>query len=687
MLSYVASGLIALSVSAIGLTVWGLRADAIHEADANAGNIAAVLSEQLARSIQSVDIVLTDVRDQTIKQAQSSQEEFDQYIRSRDLYEFLRDRLGRLSQADFIAIIDRDGQVATTTQRWPAAKMDVADRDYFRHFRHEKGDGIYISNLLMNQVTGESTIFVSKIINGAHNEFLGVVLVGLGVSYFEGIYKSITPLHDQSFALLHPDGTILIRYPGAIDRSNQKMPAASPWYKVAAAGGHYWSPGFFDGQARLVAVQPLHDYHLVINVTVSEAAALAHWYRRATLIAIGTVLALMCSALLLKILSTQLRRLLMSEAALAEREASLAERTLELQRANDHVDAALQNMSQGLCMFDSDGRLVICNARYLRMYNLSADVIKPGSTVREMIEHCRQRATFIGDPKEYEFKLRTAARNREKINVTVELADGRVIEVVSQPIADGGWVATHEEITERKQYEARIAHLAHHDVLTGLPNRTAFNERFATALGRAKKAGEQFALVCLDLDRFKYVNDLFGHAVGDALLCEVAKRLQAVIGGAFLARIGGDEFTVIVAGTRPLEATARLAERIVTALGDYIQIDGQKLTANASVGIAIYPNDATDGDKLICNADAALYCAKADGPGSYRFFEPEMDRELRERRQTQHDLTSALAKGEFQIVYQPEALIDGTVIGFEALVRWRHPTPWFYSAFGFYSAC
>ena len=139
--------------------------------------------------------------------------------------------------------------------------------------------------------------------------------------------------------------------------------------------------------------------------------------------------------------------------------------------------------------------------------------------------------------------------------------------------------------------------------------------------------------MCLDLDRFKYVNDLFGHTVGDTLLCEVAKRLKAVIGGAFLARIGGDEFTVIVTGTQLLDATARLTERLVTTLGDYIQVDGRKLTANASIGVAIYPNDATEGEKLISNADAALYRAKAEGPGSYRFFEPEMDRQLRERRE------------------------------------------------------
>jgi hypothetical protein len=281
MLSYVAFGLIASSVLAIGLTIWSLRADAIQEANANIGNIATVLSEQFARSIQSIDIVLTDVREQAEERAPSAQEEFDQQIRSRDLYEFLRDHLSRLSQADFIAIIDRDGHIANTTQYWGTSKINVVDRDYFQHFKRENDDGIYISELLTDRVTGAPTIFVSKRINSADNDFRGIVLVGLGSSYFQNIYNSITPLHDQSFALLHADGTILIRYPAAIDRSNQKLPAGSPWYKlVAAGGGHYWSPGYFDGQARFVAVHPLHDYPLVVDVAVSEAAALAHWYAR-----------------------------------------------------------------------------------------------------------------------------------------------------------------------------------------------------------------------------------------------------------------------------------------------------------------------------------------------------------------------------------------------------------------------
>jgi diguanylate cyclase (GGDEF)-like protein len=674
-LSYIALGLVTLSVLAVALTVWGLRSDAIEDAQTDTANIVTVLSEQLARSIQSIDIVLTDISEQTQAQSRLAQNEFDKRIPSHDFYEFLKERLGRLSQADFIGINDKDGQVTITTQEWPTPKLNVADREYFQHFKDNDDTGIYISAPVTNRLTGAPMIFFSRRINDANNKFLGVVLVGSRLSYFEGIYSSITRLHNQSFLLLHRDGRIILRYPDAVDRSNEKMPEGSPWYKlVAQGGGHYRSPGYFDKEARFVSVQPLPDYPLVIDVAISEAAALANWYRRATLIGIGTVLGLICSAFLLKMLSKQFHRLLASETALAEREASLAEKTCDLQSANARIDAALNNMSQGLCMFGGDGRLVICNGRYIRMFDLSPEVVKPGCTLLEMLEHRRERGSFMNDPAEYDAKIRAAARDGKKLNVTIELQDGRVIEVVNQPTVDGGWVATHEEITERKRSEARIAHLAHHDVLTTLPNRAAFNERFATMLEHAKRSSERFSLVCLDLDRFKYVNDLFGHAVGDALLCEVAKRLKAAVGNAFLARIGGDEFTIIVTGTQLLDVTSRLAERVVASFGEPMQVDGQKLMLNVSVGVAIYPNDATEGEKLICNADAALYRAKAEGPGSYRFFEPAMDRDLRERREIQHDLASALENGEFELVFQPEARIDRTIIGFEALVRWRHPT-------------
>lgn len=308
----VAVGLIGLSVLAIGLTIWGLRADAIRDADTDTGNIAVVLSEQLARSIQSVDIVLGDIRDKLHVQSALSESDFTRWIAGRRTYDFLKTRLARLSQADFIALVDKDGRLATTSRIWPTPAGRFADRDYFRHFKSGGADanGLFISKLLVNRISGQPMIFLSKRISGPHGEFFGVVLAGLRLNYFEGIYNSITRLRHQSFELLRRDGTVLIRHPEALKPGTLKMPADSPWYGlVASGGGHYRSPGYFDGQARFVTVQPLKDYPLVVDVAVSEAGALQNWSRHAFLIAFGTALALICFGVLLMSLSNQFQRL------------------------------------------------------------------------------------------------------------------------------------------------------------------------------------------------------------------------------------------------------------------------------------------------------------------------------------------------------------------------------------------
>ncbi len=236
-----------------------------------------------------------------------------------------------------------------------------------------------------------------------------------------------------------------------------------------------------------------------------------------------------------------------------------------------------------------------------------------------------------------------------------------------------------QDITERKRAEERIAHMAHHDPLTDLPNRTAFHDSLLAAVARARADGESFAVMCIDLDRFKEVNDVFGHAAGDGLLCEIAKRLQAVCGSAFLARLGGDEFTIIcTGGTQPAAAEA-LADRLLHALESDIEAVGQILRAGMSIGVAVYPNDGETAEVLLANADAALYRAKAEARGSVRFFAAEMDKHLRERRALQHDLRVALARGEMALHYQPQASIAGEIIGFEALARWKHPTRGFVS--------
>jgi diguanylate cyclase (GGDEF)-like protein/PAS domain S-box-containing protein len=264
-------------------------------------------------------------------------------------------------------------------------------------------------------------------------------------------------------------------------------------------------------------------------------------------------------------------------------------------------------------------------------------------------------------------------------------ADGSEIEVMTYArrvsfAAREAVLVAIVDVTERKQAEARIAHMAHHDALTGLPNRVLFHERLADALAHVRRAGSgaSLAVHCLDLDHFKSVNDTLGHPLGDLLLKAVAGRLRGCLGeDALVARLGGDEFAVIQpvaqgAGSAPNEAGA-LASRLIGAISAPYDIQGHELVIGASIGIALAPGDGDAADVLLRNADMALYRAKAEGRGTSHFFEPEMDRTVQARRQLELDLRKAFANGEFELYYQPLVnLGTNAVTGFEALLRWRH---------------
>ena len=318
--------------------------------------------------------------------------------------------------------------------------------------------------------------------------------------------------------------------------------------------------------------------------------------------------------------------------------------------------------------------MIVRNDRYLAIYGMPQGSIEPGCTLGELLKVLAAAGVLSGDPDKYMADLLTAAAQGLSTQMTRELNDGRTVYISNRPMVGGGWVAIHEDVTERLRSERRVAYMARHDALTGLPNRMHFRERTEQALSLARR-GESFAVLYIDLDHFKEVNDLLGHPAGDELLKKVADRLRKSVRETdIIARLGGDEFAVVqIAPPRPEEVTV-LASRLVQALSEPYDIDSHEVVIGTSIGIALAPGDGNDPDQLLKNADMALYRAKADGRGMFRFFEAEMDAHLQARRKLEMDLRKAVAQGEFEVHYQPIInLKDNQVTAFEALVRWNHP--------------
>ena len=351
----------------------------------------------------------------------------------------------------------------------------------------------------------------------------------------------------------------------------------------------------------------------------------------------------------------------------------------ELRDQTLRLDTAINHMVEGLCMFDAEKRLVVCNERYARLYRLPPDLLRTGTSHADIIRHRIVEGILKGDSSEgaaEQFISRLAALPFDTVSSRIdEFADGRLICVTRQPMADGGWVATHLDVTEQRRSEAKITHMAQHDALTDLPNRVLLRERMEHAIAVTRNGGLDLAVLMLDLDRFKEVNDTLGHPSGDALLRAVAERLRGcVTETALIARLGGDEFAVIDYVTNPAVEAAALAEAIRKALCEPFDLGDHRVTVGTSIGVAIAPRDGNDSDVILKCADLALYSAKSGGRGAFRFFEPELDELMHARRNLEREMREALAGGQFELHYQPVvSAATGKTSGVEALLRWHHP--------------
>jgi len=351
----------------------------------------------------------------------------------------------------------------------------------------------------------------------------------------------------------------------------------------------------------------------------------------------------------------------------------------ELHRRTLHFDAAVANMSQGLCMFSADERMIVCNLNYLAIFGMSPNFVKPGVSLYDVLQHSVDMNIASANVEELYRIRREVIAAKQPTTYSETLADGRIIDIWHRPMADGGWVSTYEDVTERRQAESRIAYMATHDPLTDLPNRSFLRGRLSQMLLAAAKeeatgVGRLSALLLLDLDRFKEINDTLGHAAGDRLLRIVAERLRNLVGREDLvARLGGDEFAILLS-VDGAGAAADLSQRIIDALIAPYDLEGHQANIGASIGISLAPTDGLDSEGLLRCADLALYRAKSQGRGGFAFFQSEMTAAAQHRRVLELELRDALTQGQFEAYYQPQfGAKSGRVRGAEALIRWRHP--------------
>ncbi|TFV35465.1 EAL domain-containing protein [Bradyrhizobium frederickii] len=380
------------------------------------------------------------------------------------------------------------------------------------------------------------------------------------------------------------------------------------------------------------------------------------------------VMSVLCAAFLVAVIqiSANLHRIFMRALVAREREAALA----------GQFDSALNNMPHGLCMFRVDGQLAVMNHRFSEMMNLPDDLVQSGPNASDIIAACVSGGSVSSENGNLILREIEDRRVRELLTTDPDFARGRALSWTFQPMADGGTVVLLEDITERKNAEARISHLARYDELTALPNRVSFHDEIQRLLANSHHSERLSALLFVDLDQFKQVNDTLGHPCGDQLLCAVANRLREMLRPEdFVARFGGDEFVVFQQNISSPEDAASLARRIVERLSERYRIDNHLVEIGASVGIALTsPDGGASADTLLKNADMALYRAKADGRGTFCFFRDEMAATVEARRILELDLRKALANEEFELFYQPLVnLKSGKITTCEALLRWNHP--------------
>jgi len=788
-----ACGALLIVAIAIGTIVManGFRARAIGNSERELENTVLLLSRHFAQQFEDAETAVADVVRRMNLADIATPEAFRARMSSSAVREMLQSQVSGLSYLGDLTIVDATGRFISWSGAGPMPAANVGERSYFKTLKADPpADDVVIESVL-SLITGRQATIVAHRLTGANGVFLGVLTRRIDPDSYETFLQSLALGSSAAITLFHHDGTLLARYPHIDGTVGRKITNVKLLKTIVSQGGRHTGPvsSPFDHVERIGTGATIGRFPLAVIATKTVDDALADWRSQVGSLVGAATLATAIVALLFGLMIRQIVR-----------QNRMARQQLENEK--QRVETALDNMAQGLISFDAGARIVMFNQRFIDLLGLSAEVIKPGCHLREVVAHGRERGSFNGDVAGFCADILDEVETGKTLQRVVETADGRFFNVIDKPLAHGGWVTTVEDIsdrcrleqerdrdrtflreiidhipsqitvkdvrerryvlvnrvaehhfcrtrdhilgrtaldffpaaaaeevtanddraierdeglhldehpthslalglryvtsrriairdttntprylihvvddvTERHRADEKIAHLAHFDALTDLPNRVLFRERIGQELERARH-GKFCALLYIDVDEFKGINDSLGHHVGDELLKTIAARIKSCLPAAdTVARLGGDEFAVLLTMVADRDEVIVTAREILDTIRKPYRCLGHQLSTDASIGIALAPEHGTECDELTKHADLAMYAAKAGGRRTFRFFEPSMDESARARLQLQQDLRRAITEGQFELHYQPLlALTENNMTGCEALLRWRHP--------------
>jgi diguanylate cyclase (GGDEF)-like protein len=650
---------IGIAITSIGFVVVAAwialqsRSRAIDAGTGSVQNLALVLEKLVARKIETVDLLLRTALYETGDKAHRSDHE------GLLLADLTRNR-------DYVRTV----KVTTAAEGVPVFNLfdtgeagDGIDLETHLAYRRDPNLQLYVSRPRRDGPSRRWLTGISRPGEPGTPAASFVAIAHIDIEQLQSVFDEIDVGPNGAIALWRADGMLLARKPYEVANVGRNLPNARLYQELARAPvGHFENVSVADGIERIIAYRALPGTPLIVATTLAKADVLAPWrqdlLRSIALITAAITLLIVFGA----VVAREARRR-------AEAEASAGHKSAVL-------EATLENMDQGLIMFDADLRVQVCNRRAMDLLELPASLMLAQPRFEDVKRYEYVRGEFGNIEQDFDEWVQLQKPERILRTVERERPNGTVLEVRTAPIGDGGAVRTYTDITERKKAEMRIAHMARHDALTGLPNRVLLRERIDDALKRVKRHGETLAVLCLDLDHFKTVNDTLGHSVGDGLLKAVSERIKGHLGARdTVVRLGGDEFAVLQVGAEQPRSSMRLAQNLVAGMRDAFVLNTHRLHVGVSIGIALAPTDGLDADRLLKCADLALYRAKGEGRDTFCFFESAMDSEMQARRAIELSIREALTRDEFTLYYQPFFdIARREVVGFEALLRWKHPS-------------